>query len=113
MAFVCSHTAVTGKTRRMIYNRKDKALLPHKKALLNRKIRAFDESNWWEWGRRHCERPAPRLYVNCKTRNPKPFFTHKSLAYDGSVLALFPSAISRNWAHNPETPADPQAPCNL
>ena len=89
---VCSQTAVTGKTRQMIYNIKDKALYPHKKKLLNRRIRAFDESNWWEWGRKHCEKEGPRLYVNCKTRNPKPFFTHKSCFYDGSVLALFPKA---------------------
>ena len=87
---VCSQTAADGKTRRMIYNRKDKALRPYKKELLRRKIRAFNESNWWEWGRRHCERQGPRVYVNCKTRNPRPFFTHASAEYDGSVLALFP-----------------------
>lgn len=87
---VCSRTAADGKTRRMIYNRQDKALLPHKKELLGRRIRAFNESNWWEWGRKHCHRSGPRVYVNCKTRNPRPFFTHKSREYDGSVLALFP-----------------------
>ncbi len=87
---VCSRTIATGKTRRMIYNQKNRALIPHKKELLRRRVRAFDENNWWEWGRRHCERPGPRVYVNCKTRNPQPFFTHKSSEYDGSVLALFP-----------------------
>lgn len=87
---VCSHTARTGKTRRMIYNRKDKYLKTYKQKLLQRKIRSFNESNWWEWGRKYCERSDPRIYVNCKTRNPEPFFTHKSKAYDGSVMALFP-----------------------
>ena len=32
----------------------------------------------------------PRLYVNAKTRNKKPFFLHSCKAYDGSVLAIFP-----------------------
>ena len=87
---VCSMTAQTGKTRRMIYNQKDRSLLPYKKELLNRRIRAFNENNWWEWGRKYCEREQARIYVNCKTRNPKPFFTHPSKEYDGSVMALFP-----------------------
>ena len=74
----------------MIYNQEDKSLLPYKQELLNRRIRSFNENNWWEWGRKYCDRKGPRVYVNCKTRNPKPFFTHKSLEYDGSVMALFP-----------------------
>ena len=90
---VCSHTAVTGKTRRMIYNQKVRVLDRHKEQLMNRRIRVFDESNWWEWGRKHCEREGPRIYVNSKTRNPKPFFTHKSTFYDGAVLALFPKSL--------------------
>ena len=89
---MCSHTARSKKTRRMIYNQKDKSLTPHKQSLINRKIRSFNESNWWEWGRKYCDRPGPRLYVNCKTRNLKPFFTHKSRAYDGSIMALFPKS---------------------
>ena len=97
---VCSHTAVTGKTRRMIYNQRARALYPYKNQLMNRRIRVFDESNWWEWGRKHCEREGPRIYVNSKTRNPKPFFTHKSSFYDGAVLALFPKDldIDIQWA---------------
>ena len=31
-----------------------------------------------------------RIYVNCKTRDNKPFFTNDSKYYDGSVLAIFP-----------------------
>ena len=88
--FVCSTTAKDGATRRMIYNTKHKALNPHKKRLLARRIRHFDESNWWEWGRKHHEQDGDRIYVNCKTRNPKPFFASEKTAYDGSVLALFP-----------------------
>ena len=87
---VCSNTARTGKTRRMIYNQKDPYLNRHKQAFLNRKVRKFNEHNWWQWGRKYCDRQSLRLYVNCKTRNLKPFFRHKAEAYDGSVMALFP-----------------------
>ena len=87
---VCSQTVADGQTRRVIYNRLDRALLPHKPALLARKIRSFNESNWFEWGRKYCERTGPRLYVNAKTRRRQPFYVSEVAAYDGSVLALFP-----------------------
>lgn len=89
--FACSLTARHGVTRRMIYNRPDKALRPHKQGLINRKIRKFDESNWWQWGRLYPHRDGQRIYVNCRTRNPKPFFVSNIKAYDGSLLALFPN----------------------
>ena len=89
---VCSTTVKDGETRRMIYNKKDKSLTPHKPRLLRRKIRDFNETNWWQWGRKFCERPGPRIYVNAKTRNANPFFISEVEAYDGSVIALFPKA---------------------
>ena len=88
--FVCSHTAATGKTRKMIYNIKHPFLARRKKELMARKIRRFDESNWWLWGRAHFESSRPRIYVNAKTRRPNPFFLHPSPDYDGAVLAVFP-----------------------
>jgi adenine-specific DNA-methyltransferase len=91
--FVCSHTAKTGETRRMIYLDQEGPidfLLPHKERLLARRVTDFDESNWWKWGRRQYLSEAPRIYVNHKTRNPQPFFLHPCLFYDGSVLGLFP-----------------------
>lgn len=92
MDFVCSVTAQTGQTRRMIWNpcAPHPALLPHKRRLLSRRIRAFDESNWWHWGRGFPQTDAPRIYVNAKTRNSKPFFLHPCNNFDGSVLAIFP-----------------------
>ncbi len=91
MDFVCSHTARTHKTKKMIYNDKNNAYLQGFKAqLLARKIKKFDENNWWAWGRDFFKSELPRLYVNAKTRNKKPFFLHKCKAYDGSVLAVFP-----------------------
>lgn len=87
---VCSTTFRDGKLRRMIYDRYDAELEPHKERLLRRKIRRFDENNWWEWGRKYCSRRGVRIYVNAKTRNKKPFYLSEDEAYDGSVLALFP-----------------------
>jgi adenine-specific DNA-methyltransferase len=94
--FVCSHTAVSGQTRRMLWCSPSEAaepppvLLPHRERLLGRRIRAFDESNWWQWGRGYHLSAAPRVYVNGKTRRAAPFFTHPSPHYDGAVLAIFP-----------------------
>jgi len=88
--FVCSYTAKTGKTKRMIYNCKNSYLEKFKDKLIKRKIKKFDENNWYEWGRRCYESDKKRIYVNCKTRNKKPFFIHKSNYYDGAVLAIFP-----------------------
>lgn len=88
--FVCSKTIDTGETRRMIYNRADPRLTPHKDTLLSRRIRTFSERNWWEWGRGYHVSDAPRIYVNVKTRRESPFFMHECKAYDGSILALFP-----------------------
>jgi adenine-specific DNA-methyltransferase len=91
--FVCSHTAQTGELRRMIF-RDGEGPLPwleqFKVRLLARRVTDFDEGNWWKWGRRHYVSEAPRLYVNQKTRNPRPFFVNDCRNYDGSVLALFP-----------------------
>src|SRR5690554_5823365 len=94
--FVCSETARTGRTRRMIWCEPGEpppaALLPQRERLLARRIRRFDESNWWHWGRGYHRSGRPRVYVNSRTRGTRPFFLHPCLAYDGSVLALFPHA---------------------
>lgn len=92
--FVCSATAKTGRTRRMIWIGKNDAplecLLRHKGRLISRGIRPFDESNWWHWGRGYPITDAPRVYVNGKTRNSQPFFLHECHNFDGSILAVFP-----------------------
>lgn len=90
--FVCSTTCKTGQTRRMIYNQPMPYLDQFKPRLIARRIRRFDESNWWQWGRQHHVTDRPRIYVNMKTRHAEPFFLHSSIHYDGSVLALFPHA---------------------
>ena len=93
MDFVCSQSAKSGKTRKMIYGiyGKDCAYLQDfKERLLRRRIKKFNELNWWEWGRDYYKSENPRIYVNTKTRNKKPFFLHPCNVYDGSVLAVFP-----------------------
>lgn len=87
---VCSSTAATGRTRRMFYNAPHPALAAHKAQLLARRIRPFDETNWWQWGRTCPVEGGPRLYVNAKTRHPAPFFVHPARHFDASVLGLFP-----------------------
>ena len=74
----------------MIYNQNHPHLKPFKPQLINRKIKKFNESNWYEWGRKYYESEQKRIYVNHKTRQKRPFFIHEAKAYDGSVLAIFP-----------------------
>lgn len=92
--FVCSTTVKTGETRRMIWvdagDPPPAVLAAHKKHLLTRRVRPFDEGNWWHWGRGYPQSTQPRVYVNGKTRQPQPFFVHDCPHYDGAVLAIFP-----------------------
>lgn len=93
--FVCSTTAASGKTRRMLWQAPDSSspdpvLLPYKERLIARRVRNFDDSNWWTWGRGYPQSQAPRIYVNGRTRRPQPFFLHPCPHFDGAVLALFP-----------------------
>ena len=92
--FVCSSTGATGKTRRMIWCEPGEpppaALLPHQERLQARRIRNFDQFNWWQWGRGYFQSEQPRVYVNAKTRRDQPFFVHDCPHYDGAVLAIFP-----------------------
>jgi len=89
-SFVCSFTKKTGELKKMFYNIKHPDLLSFKDKLINRKIKNFNEDNWWKWGRGLYESNSERIYVNCKTRDNKPFFINEHKYYDGSVLAVFP-----------------------
>ncbi|PKO34205.1 MAG: SAM-dependent methyltransferase [Betaproteobacteria bacterium HGW-Betaproteobacteria-7] len=89
MEFVCSKTVDTGETRRMLYGIQHAHLKKHKAELLARRVKKFDESNWWQWGRACPLNELPRIYVNGRTRKAEPFFLHDCNSFDGSVLALF------------------------
>ena len=90
--FVCSQTVDTGKGRWMIYaddlEQAPAALFQYRDVLQGRKIRKFTDRTWWHWGRKPPVDPRPRIYVNSKTRRKRPFFTHASPWFDGSVLGL-------------------------
>lgn len=89
--FVFSKTRKDGSLKKMIYQRYDESLEKHKQKLISRGIKAFDEDTWFMWGRPVDFREGqPRIYVNCKTRIERPFFTNKCDRWDGSLLALFP-----------------------
>ena len=88
--FVCSYTNKTGKLKIFYYNTVNDYLKNHKDELIARKIKKFNESNWWLWGRAHYKTNEKRIYVNCKTRQSSPFFMNKCANYDGSILGLFP-----------------------
>ncbi len=94
--FVCSETVRSGRTRRMIWCRPGdpppppRVLEPHYERLVARRIRPFNDSNWWQWGRGYYESDRPRVYVNGRTRASRPFFVHDCRHYDGAVLAVFP-----------------------
>lgn len=69
-------------------------LLEYKAELLDRGIRNFDESNWWQWGavRNHAEMASrtERFYALAKTRSPQPFFAHTGSGfYSAGVIGLF------------------------
>lgn len=89
MNFVCSSTNKTSKTKKMIYNENCEFLKPYKEILLQRKIKKFNENNFFMWGRNYFKSDKKRIYVNSKTQNKNPFFLHDCKAYDGSVLAIF------------------------
>jgi len=88
--FITSSTVKTGKLQKMIYNYPHKHLLQYKDQLINRKIKKFNESNWWMWGRLLYKSNQKRIYVNCKTRTKNPFFLNECNNYDGSILGIFP-----------------------
>ena len=88
--FVCSKTRKTGELKKLIYQRSTPELEKHKEALINRKIKKFDETNWYTWGRPiDFKEGKNRIYVNCRTRIANPFFLNKCDRWDGSILALF------------------------
>ncbi len=91
LEFVISITKRTNVLEKMVFvNEPNDYLLQHKDSLMQRKIKKFNEANWFEWGRMHHISPKKRIYVNTKTRQKNPFFIHQCPNYDGSILALFP-----------------------
>lgn len=69
-------------------------LLNNKKKLLNRKIKKFDEKNWWKYGAlrniKLMNSEKNRIYGLMKTRNSEIFWSGKKFEYfGGGVIGLF------------------------
>lgn len=97
--FVYSKTKDSGKLKAMYYNIAHKDLEKYKEELKNRKIKKFNDNNWYMWGRGFYNSNKERIYVNCKTRNSQPFFLNDCNAYDGSILAIFPKFEIKDKEH--------------
>jgi adenine-specific DNA-methyltransferase len=70
--------------------------LNHKGELINRKIKSFNENNWWKYGavrnKSSMISDTNRIYVPEKTRIANPFFLGSpNEMYCGSLLGLFPN----------------------
>lgn len=101
--FVYSGTFTSGRTRKMIFNKKISYLEQYKEQLINRRIKSYDETNWWMWGRDQYHSSEPRVYVNQRTRNTRPFFTHECNNFDGAILAIFPKFEPTNLGELADT----------
>lgn len=69
-------------------------LAAHEHDLRARRIRTFDDSNWWTYGARrnitHMASDTRRFYALVKTRHQAPFFTCPDAgSFTGGVLGLF------------------------
>lgn len=75
----------------------DEHLLKHKEKLLERRIKKFSESNWFEWGAPrnvkniHKYWGKPCIYIRNMTRHKDIAFTGKVQYFGGSLLCLVPN----------------------
>jgi adenine-specific DNA-methyltransferase len=70
-------------------------VLNKKEQLLKRKIKKFNENNWWKYGAirniKYMKSDKPRIYGLMKTRDQNPFWIGPPNSYfSGGVFALFP-----------------------
>jgi adenine-specific DNA-methyltransferase len=74
----------------------DEYMLSHKNDLLNRKIRVFNEDNWFEWGALRNYKTIESnmgkqcLYINNLTRSKKVCFEGNVQFFGGGLLILIP-----------------------
>jgi adenine-specific DNA-methyltransferase len=74
-------------------------LLKHKEELITRKIRKFNENNWFEWGAmrnvssilQHIDKDC--IYISNLTRNPTVAFIDKVQYFGGSLIMLVPKRV--------------------
>lgn len=77
-----------------IYPETYKYLKKYKAKLLNRRVRKFNESNWYKWGSlrniKSMKNKKECIFVNLLTRNNNPFYIEKMNYFDGTVVCLEP-----------------------
>ena len=77
----------------------DKHLLQHKKELIERRIRNFNENNWFEWGAPrnistiHTNLGKDCIYINNITRKPNVAFLGNVNYFGGGLIMLKPKKI--------------------
>ena len=76
-------------------------MLSNKETLINRKIRKFNESNWFEWGALRNYKTIKNklgddcIYVSNLTRSSKICFKEKVQLFGGTLLIMIPKKDSR------------------
>jgi adenine-specific DNA-methyltransferase len=71
----------------------------HKNELLNRKIKKFDEKNWFEWGaprnkskmEQYIHKPC--IFIRNMTRNKEPAFIGNVQYFGGTLLCMIPKIL--------------------
>lgn len=77
-------------------------LTSRKDALIARRIRKFDESNWWKWGAIRglddMKSQKERFYVFGRTRKEEPFFSYEgNNRYSGGIFGIFRNDNAPAW----------------
>lgn len=93
-----------GKTQRFIYKETldddnlSKHLRDYKETLISRKIRPFNENNWFQWGAPRnkkvieTNKDKPCIYVKTLTRSNEVAFVDKVQYFGGALLCMIPKA---------------------
>ena len=98
----------------------DEHLAKNKERLLGRRIKKFNDNNWYEWGApRNLKRirnnlDEPCIYIRCLTRHSDPAFIDKVQYFGGTLLCLLPRkkmspntlAYYRDFINHPDTIAE-------
>jgi len=77
-------------------------LLKHKESLINRKIRKFNETNWFEWGALRNMKAIEQnknkkcIFVRCLTRKKIIAFTGKVQLFGSKLLCMIPKKSDIN-----------------
>ena len=75
----------------------NKYMLSHKKVLISRKIKKFNENNWWKWGAPRNKKSIEKymgqqcIYISNLTRRKEVAFIDKVQYFGGGLIILIPN----------------------